>query len=158
MNLLQNTSLETTISLQTYTLTYSLKKKKRYLSNSNLIFCLFLKKLNIELPYELPIYILGIQPPKTWHRDSDFYTQMFTPALLTMVETTQHPATSEWINSTANLHTTILSVSRNNGILRHSTNGWTLRTLCYVKQARHNKTNTVWLRAYKDLEQANAQR
>lgn len=28
MNLLQNTSLETTISLQTYTLTYSLKKKK----------------------------------------------------------------------------------------------------------------------------------
>lgn len=34
--------------------------KKIHLSNSNLISYLLLKKLNIELSYELPIYILGI--------------------------------------------------------------------------------------------------
>ena len=59
----------------------------------------FLKKLNIELPYDPAIALLGIYPKKTmtWR---DTCMPMFTAALYTMAKTWKQPKcplTEEWI-------------------------------------------------------------
>ena len=46
----------------------------------------FLKKLNIELPYDPPIQILGIEPEKNMIR-KDTCTPMFLAALFTIAKT-----------------------------------------------------------------------
>ena len=59
----------------------------------------FLKKLNIELPYDPAIPFLGIYPEKTLIR-KDTCTPMFTAALFTIARTWKQPkspSTDEWI-------------------------------------------------------------
>ena len=59
----------------------------------------FLRKLNIELPFDPAIPLLGIYPEKTMtHKDTG--TQMFTAALFTIAKTWKQPkcpSTEEWI-------------------------------------------------------------
>ena len=58
-----------------------------------------LKKLKIELPYDLAIPLLGIYPDKTIIR-KDTCTPMFTAALFTIAKTwkqPKRPLTDEWI-------------------------------------------------------------
>ena len=59
----------------------------------------FLKKLKIELPYDLAIPLLGIYPDKTIIQ-KDACTPMFIAALFTISKTWKHPkcpSTDEWI-------------------------------------------------------------
>ena len=59
----------------------------------------FLKKLKIELPYDLAIPLLGIHPEKTIIR-KDTCTPMFIAAIFTIAKTWKHPkgpSTDEWI-------------------------------------------------------------
>ena len=52
----------------------------------------FLKKLNIELPHDLAIPLLGIYPPKTKTLiQKDICTPMFTAALFTIAKVQKHP-------------------------------------------------------------------
>ena len=50
----------------------------------------FLKKLNIELPYDPPIPVLGIYPEKTIIQ-KDTCTPMFTAALFTIARSWKQP-------------------------------------------------------------------
>ena len=59
----------------------------------------FLRKLNIELPFDPAIPLLGIYPEKTTTR-KDTYTPMFIAALFTIAKTwkqPKRPSTEEWI-------------------------------------------------------------
>ena len=59
----------------------------------------FLRKLNIELPFDPAIPLLGIYPEKTMtHKDT--WTPMFTAALFSIAKTWKQPkcpSTEEWI-------------------------------------------------------------
>ena len=59
----------------------------------------FLKKLEIELPYDPAIPLLGVHPKET-RIQRDKYTPMFTAALFTIGRTWKQPrcpSTDEWI-------------------------------------------------------------
>ena len=59
----------------------------------------FLRKLNIELPYDLPILLLGIYPDKTVIQKVTC-TLMFIVALFTIAKAwkqPKYPSTDEWI-------------------------------------------------------------
>ena len=59
----------------------------------------FLRKLNIELPYDPAIPLLDIYPDKTFIQE-DTGTRMFNAALFTIVKTWQQPkcpSANEWI-------------------------------------------------------------
>ena len=59
----------------------------------------FLRKLNIELPYDPAIPLLGIYPDKT-KIQKDTCTPMFIAALFTIANTQKqpkYPSTDEWI-------------------------------------------------------------
>ena len=59
----------------------------------------YLRKLNIELPYDLAIPLLGIYLDKTF-LEKDACTHMFTGALFTIAKTWKQPKcplTDEWI-------------------------------------------------------------
>ena len=61
----------------------------------------FLKKLNIEIPYNLVIPLLGIYPKKTKTLiQTNIFTPMFTAALFTIAKTCKqpnYPSIDEWI-------------------------------------------------------------
>ena len=60
---------------------------------------MFLKKLKIELPYDLAIPLLGVYPEKTIIQ-KESYTTMFIAALFTIARTRKQPkcpSTDEWI-------------------------------------------------------------
>ena len=59
----------------------------------------YLRKLNIELPYDPAIPLLGIYPDKTF-LEKDTCSHMFTTALFTIAKTWKQPKclwTNEWI-------------------------------------------------------------
>lgn len=62
----------------------------------------FLKNLNVELPYELAIPLLGIYPQKLKiGTQTDTYMPLFFAALFTVAKSwkqSKHPSTDEWIN------------------------------------------------------------
>ena len=69
--------------------------------------CRFLKKLKIELPYDLAILLLSIYPEKTIIQ-KDTCTPMFTAALFTIARTWKQPkcpSTEEWIKKVWYIHT-----------------------------------------------------
>ena len=64
--------------------------------------CGFLRKLQIELPFDLAIPLLGIYPEKTMTR-KDICTSVFIAALFTIAKTWKQPkcpSTDEWIKNT----------------------------------------------------------
>ena len=50
----------------------------------------YLRKLNIELPYDPEIPFLGVYPDKTF-LEKDTYTRMFTAALFMIAKTWEQP-------------------------------------------------------------------
>ena len=67
----------------------------------------FLKKLEIEAPYDPAIPLLGIYPKKTIIQ-KDTCTPMFTAALFTIARTckqSQCPSTEEWIKKMWHIYT-----------------------------------------------------
>ena len=60
----------------------------------------FLRKLKIDLPYDLAIPLLGIHPKKT-KIQKDKRTPVFIAALITIARTwkqPKYPSTEEWIH------------------------------------------------------------
>ena len=58
----------------------------------------FLRKLNIELPYNLAITLLGIYPDKTFLK-KDSCTHMFIAALFTIAKTWEFPSLAQWLTN-----------------------------------------------------------
>ena len=72
------------------------------------IVCKFLRKLNIELPYDLAILLLGLYLHKTFTKKKNTCTRMFIIALFAVAKTwKQHkyPLTDEWIERMWNICT-----------------------------------------------------
>ena len=77
----------------------------------------FLKKLKIELPYNLAIPLLGIYPEKTIIQ-KELCTTMFIAALFTIARTWNQPkcpSIDEWIKKMWNIYTMeyYLAIKRN---------------------------------------------
>ena len=67
----------------------------------------FLKKLQIELPYDPAIPLLGIYPKKTILQ-KESYTTMFNAALFTIARTSKQPkcpSSDEWIKKMWQIYT-----------------------------------------------------
>ena len=78
----------------------------------------FLWKLNIELPFDPAIPLLGIYPEKTTTR-KDTCTPMFIAALFTIAKTWKQPKcplTEEWIKKRWSIHNGILLSHQKNEI------------------------------------------
>ena len=70
----------------------------------------FLEKVNIELPYDPAIPLLGICPEKTIIQ-KDTGTPMFIASLFTIARTWKQsrcPSTDEWIDDVVHIHNGIL--------------------------------------------------
>lgn len=112
----------------------------------------FLKKLNIELPYEPAVPLLGTYPKelrKLVHTRT--CTQMFLTALFIIAKRwkqLKYPLTGGWINKMGfHLTTEYYSAINRNEILVLQ-NRWTLKTLCHVKEARYRRPHNVWFHFY----------
>ena len=69
---------------------------------------IFLKKLEIELPYDPAIPLLGVHTEET-RTERDMCTPMFTEALFTIARTWKQPrcpSADEWIRKLWYMHTT----------------------------------------------------
>ena len=67
----------------------------------------FFRKLNIELPFDPAVPLLGTYPEKTMTR-TDTCTPVFMEALFTIAKTWKQPKcpwTEEWIQKTWSIHT-----------------------------------------------------
>ena len=67
----------------------------------------YLRKLNIELPYDPSIPLLGIYPDKTF-LEKDTHSHMFIAALFTIIKTWKQPkcpSTGEWITKVWYIYT-----------------------------------------------------
>ena len=68
----------------------------------------FLKKLNIQVTYDISIPLLGIYPEKTILK-KDTFTSVFCVALFTIAKTWKQPKCSltyEWIKKMSYIYTT----------------------------------------------------
>ena len=87
-----------------------------------------LRKLNIELPFDPAIPLLGIYPEKTMTRKGTC-TPMFTAALFTIAKTWKQPkcpSTEEWIKKMWYIYTMeYYSANKKNEIPAFLQNGWT---------------------------------
>lgn len=84
----------------------------------------FLQRLNIELPYDLPIPLLGMCPRETKaYTHTKMCTQMFTAALfMPKTGTIQCPLSDKWIDTMWSIHTIeYYSAMKRNGIFTQAT-------------------------------------
>ena len=92
-----------------------------------------LRKLNIELPFDPAIPLLGIYPEKTTTR-KDTCTPMFIAALFTIAKTWKQPKcplTEEWIKKLWYRDTMEhYSAIKRNEIPAFLARGWTWKLLC----------------------------
>ena len=107
--------------------------------------CRFLKKLQIELPYDPAIPLLGIYPEKTIIQ-KDTCTPMFTAALFTIARSWKQPkcpSTDERINKMWYIYTMeYYSAIKRNDIGSFVETWMDLETVIQ-SEVRKRKTNTV---------------
>ena len=110
----------------------------------------FLKKLKIELPYDLAIPLLGIYPEKTIIR-KDTCTPMFTAARFTIAKTWKQPkcpSTEEWIKKMWYIYTMeYYSAIKSNKIVPFAETWMDLETVIQseVSQKEKNKYRIISL-------------
>uniref|UniRef100_A0A8W4F7N7 Uncharacterized protein n=1 Tax=Sus scrofa TaxID=9823 RepID=A0A8W4F7N7_PIG len=102
----------------------------------------FLRKLNIELPYDLAIPLLGIYPDKiTLQKDT--CTHMFTAALFTIAKTWKQPkcpSTDEWMKKIWYIYTMeYYSAIKNNEIMPFAATEMQLEILILSELSRKEK-------------------
>ena len=110
-------------------------------------------KFKIELPYDPAIPLLSIYPQRIQSRDSEKY--LHTHFHSSTVQNSQEVEETQmsirgWMDKQNVVLTTMeyYSALKRKEILTHRQHGWTLRTLCSVKEARHSRTNTIWFHLY----------
>ena len=105
----------------------------------------FLKKLKIELPYDLAIPLLGIYPEKNMVR-KDTCTPMFIAVLFTIAKTWKQPkcpSTDEWIKKRWYVYTMeYYSAIKKNEIMPFAAT-WMQLEIIILSEVRKRKTNTI---------------
>ena len=103
----------------------------------------FLKMLNIELPYDLGIPLLGIHPREIkTYMHTKTYTQMFTAALFRVVpkwKQPKYPSTNEWMIKMWYIHTIKYSVIKRDDVLIHATK-WMNSENMLLERSQSQKT------------------
>ena len=106
----------------------------------------FLKKLQIELPYDPAIPLLGIYPEKTIIQ-KESCTTMFTAALFTIARTRKlpkFPSTEEWIKKMWYIYTMeYYSAIKRNEIVPFAEMWMDLETVVQSEVSQKEKTNIV---------------
>ena len=105
----------------------------------------YLRKLNIELPYDPVIPLLGIYPDKTFLA-KDTGTLMFTAALCTIVKTWKQPKcplTDEWMKKMWYIQMKYYSVTKKNKIMPFAV-AWVEMETLILSEVRKRKTNTIY--------------
>jgi hypothetical protein len=115
-----------------------------------------LKKLNIDLPYDPTIPLLGIYPKEhDWGYSRDTCTPMFIAALFTIAKLGKQPrccTTEEWIKKMWYLCIMeFYSAMKKNKILWFTRNGWNSRTLSWAKLARLRRPKVICSVLYSDF-------
>ena len=105
----------------------------------------FLRKLKIELPYDLAIPLLGIYSDKTLIQ-KDTCTPMFIAALFTIAKTWKQPkcpSTDEWNKEMWYIYTTeYYSAIKKNEIMPSAAT-WMQLEMIILSELRKRKTNTI---------------
>ena len=106
----------------------------------------FLKKLNIELPYDPAIPLLGIYPEKTIIQ-KDTCTPMFTAALFTIARSWKPPKcplTDEWIKKMWQIYTMEYYSSIKRNEVGSFVETWiNLEPVIQSEVSQKKKTNTI---------------
>ena len=106
----------------------------------------FLKKLNIELPYDPTIPLLGIYPEKTTSQEESC-TTMFIAALFTIVRTWKQskcPSTDEWIKKMWHIYTMeCYSAIKRNEIELFAVRWMDLESVIQSEVSQKEKQNTI---------------
>ena len=106
--------------------------------------CSYLRKLNIDLPYDPAIPLLGIKPDKAFI-EKDTCTHMFIAALFTVAETWKQPKcpwTDDWIKMWYIYTMEYYSDIKKNKIMSFAATRMELETFT-LSEVRKIKTNTV---------------
>lgn len=109
----------------------------------------FLRKPNIELPYDLEISFLDMYPPKIKNRDSDTYMLIFIITLFTIVKRWKQCkcfSTDKCINKMWYHHiTAYYSALKRNEFLTPATARVDPENIMLSKVVRRKRTNIEWL-------------
>ena len=106
----------------------------------------FLKKLNIELPYDPAILLLGKYQEKWKYVHTKTCTQMFIATLFIIAEKWKQSkcsTTDEWINKM--LYICAIEYYLATKVIKYwhrIQHGWYLKT-CQVKVARHKRSHVI---------------
>ena len=106
--------------------------------------CSFLRKLKIELPYDLAIPLLGIYPDKT-PIQKDTCTLMFIAALFTIAKTWKQPKcplTDEWIKMWYIYTMEYYSAIKKNEIMPFAAT-WMQLGIIILSEVSKKKTNNI---------------
>ena len=112
----------------------------------------YLRKLNIELPYDPAIPLLGIYPDKTF-LEKDTCTCMFIAALFTIAKTWKQPkcpSTDDWIRKMQYIYTMeYYSAIKKNKIMPFAATWMELETLLLseVSQKEKDKYHMISLKS-----------
>ena len=106
----------------------------------------YLRKLNIEPPYDPAIPLLGIYPDKTF-LEIDRCTRVFIAALFTIAKTWKQPKcplTDEWIKKMWYIHTmNTYSATKKNKIMPFAAT-WMQLEILILSEVSQRKTNTIY--------------
>ena len=107
----------------------------------------FLKKLKIELPYDLAIPLLGIYPEKNMAQ-KDVCTPVFIGALFTITKTWKQPkcpSTEEWIKKMWYIYTMeYYSAIKRNKIWSFVETGMDLETVRQTELSQEEKNSIIY--------------
>ena len=106
----------------------------------------FLKKLEIEVPYDPPIPLLGIHTEET-RIERDTCTPMFTAALLTIARTWRQPRcplADEWIRKLWYIYTTEYYSAIKKNTFESVLMIWMKLESIIQSEVRKKKTNAVY--------------
>ena len=103
------------------------------------------RKLNIEIPYDPEIPLLGIYPDKTFLK-KDTCTHMFTVELFTIAKMWKQPKcplTDEWIKKMWYIYTMEYCSAINKNKIMPLAETWMELETLILSEVRKSKTNTI---------------
>ena len=106
----------------------------------------FLRKLNIQLPYDLAIPLLGIYLAKSFRKRHMHLYDHYSPIHNSQDMETTQMSINRWIDQedVVYIHNVILLSQKKNKIMPFAATGMELESLILSEVSQKEKTNTLW--------------